>query len=961
MNIEPLERIFEGEILTDSLQKSIYSTDASVYQKTPTAVAFSKTEEDLKALVSYASQHNLSLIPRAAGTSLAGQCVGSGIVVDIGRHFNKILHINRDQKTVVVQPGVIRDDLNVKLKPYNLFFGPNTSTSNRCMIGGMAGNNSSGTTSIQYGVTRDKVLSLKCILADAKTVEFKSYPLDVCQSKATQEDVEGEIYRYVLDFINGKDKQDLILNNYPKAEIHRRNTGYALDDLITYYNKTGEINLARLICGSEGTLCLITEIKIQLDDLPPQYSGMIAAHFNSIEDCLQAVPITMQHDLHACEMMDDNILACTEQHLKYKNYRFFINGDPKAILFLELKSDVKEDLKLKLTALEKDITRNTKAYATPFLTGNEIEKAFTLRKAGLGLLGSIVGDTKAVACIEDTAVALKDLENYIREFSILMKSYNQNPVYYAHAGAGELHLRPMLNLKTKQGVDDFVNITKDVAHLVKSYRGSLSGEHGDGIVRSNFIQLMIGERCYQLLKELKSSFDFRNIFNPGKIINAYPIEQNLRYQPGRAEPASESYLNFKPEGNLLGAAENCNGSGDCRKSELSSGGMCPSYHATRNEKDTTRARANALRHYITNPGSIEDEEFMSVFDLCISCKACKRECPSNVDVSSFKAEMTYQYYQNHKRPLRDYMIAFNDKLNTYLQPISRLYNYVERSGVSKPVKQLIGFHPKRSLPELSRRTFRSQFNSISKTQKSPKKTVYLFVDEFTNRLEAEIGVDTLLLLNSLGYRVKTLPNKQSGRAFLSKGFLKQAKEVAEYNINLFKDVIDENTPLIGIEPSALLSFRDDYIRLADEPETVKKLSQHVFLIEEFLSQEIENGNISSNQFKDEICTVKLHIHCHQKALSNSKVTFDVVNVVKNAKVTIIPSGCCGMAGGFGYEKEHYDVSLKIGNLILLPAVRKSKQDTYIITNGSSCRHQIKDGADRKAIHPVSFLKQMLKS
>jgi FAD/FMN-containing dehydrogenase/Fe-S oxidoreductase len=959
MTLQALISNFDGEILTDNLQKRIYSTDASVYQKTPIAVALPKTVKDLKALIRYVSKHNLSLIPRAAGTSLAGQCVGSGIVVDIGRYFNDILHLDEQQKTVRVHPGVIRDDLNLKLKPHNLFFGPNTSTSNRCMIGGMVGNNSSGTTSIQYGVTRDKVISLKCILADSKEVEFKSYPIEVCKSKAKQNDVEGEIYRYALDVVNDKDKQDLVLHNYPKAEIHRRNTGYALDDLITNYNKTAEINLARLICGSEGTLCLITEITIQLDDLPPKYSGMIAAHFNSIDDCMQAVPLTMKHDLHACEMMDDNILECTRQHIKYKNYRFFIKDDPKAILFLELKSNSKKDLEAKLKNLQKDITSKTNCYATPVLKGDEIEKAFTLRKAGLGLLGSIVGDTKAVACIEDTAVALEDLENYIREFSILMKSYNQNPVYYAHAGAGELHLRPMLNLKTEQGVADFVNITKDVAHLVKSYQGSLSGEHGDGIVRSNFIELMIGERCYQFLKELKYGFDANNIFNPGKIINAYPVEENLRYEPGRKEPVSDSFLNFRPEGSFLGATENCNGSGDCRKTELSSGGMCPSYHATRNEKDTTRARANALRHFITNPGSIEDKELMSVFDLCISCKACKRECPSNVDVSSFKAEITYQYYQKHSRPARDYMIAFNDKLNTILQPFSRLYNFVESSGVSKPVKQWIGFHSKRSLPALSKQTFRSQFNSVSTVPKSPKKTVYLFVDEFTNRLEADIGIDALVLLNSLGYEVKILPNKQSGRAYLSKGFLKQAKEVATFNIELFKDIIDENTPLIGIEPSAILSFRDDYIRLADQQDTAKALSKHVFLIEEFLSQEIKNGNISSDHFKDEVCTVKLHIHCHHKALSNSKVTFDVVNVVKNAKVTIIPSGCCGMAGGFGYEKEHYDVSIKIGELILLPAVRKSTSETYIIANGSSCRHQIKDGADRKAIHPVSFLKQML--
>jgi len=961
MKTAPLIPDFEGDIFVDDLHKSIYATDASVYQNTPTAVAFPKTTTDVKALIDYASNHKLSLIPRAAGTSLAGQCVGTGIVVDMGRYFNAILHLNTPQKTVRVQPGVIRDELNLYLKSYNLFFGPNTSTSNRCMLGGMVGNNSSGTTSIKYGVTRDKVLSLKCILADAKAVEFKPYPVDICERKARQSDIEGNIYKYALDFIEDKAKQKAVLEHYPKAQIHRRNTGYALDDVIATYEKTGQINLARLICGSEGTLCFITEIELQLDDLPPKYSGMLAAHFRSINECMQAVPVSMQHDLHACEMMDDIILDCTKHHLKYKAYRFFIEGKPKAILFLELKSNSQKNLEKQLRALARDLTDKTNCYAKPFLKGDEIEKAFTLRKAGLGLLGSIVGDVKAVACIEDTAVALEDLEDYISAFTELMKSYDQQPVYYAHAGAGELHLRPMLNLKTKKGAEDFVNITRDVAMLVKSYRGSLSGEHGDGIVRSNFIELMIGQQCYQYLKDLKDSFDPKHMFNPGKIINAYPVKDNLRYEPGREEPSIESFLNFEPEGNLLGAAENCNGSGDCRKTELSSGGMCPSYHATRDEKDTTRARANALRHFITNPKSIDDNKLMSVFDLCISCKACKRECPSNVDVSSFKAEMTYQYYQNHKRPIRDYLIGFNDKLNQFLQPISGIYNVVEQSGLSRLVKPFIGFHSKRSLPALSKQTFNTQFSSIAAKIDKPIKTVYLFVDEFTNRLEAKIGRDAVSLLNTLGYDVKILPNKQSGRALLSKGFLKQAKALAEFNIDLYKNIIDENTPLIGIEPSAVLCFRDDYLRLTDTPETVQKLSQHVFLIEEFLSQEIEKGNITAEQFKTDPCEVKLHIHCHQKALSSPKCTFDVVNVVKNATVSIIPSGCCGMAGGFGFEKEHYEVSLKIGELILLPAVRKAKPHTYILANGSSCRHQIKDGTNREAMHPVSFLRGMLKN
>ncbi|RRO24088.1 FAD-binding and (Fe-S)-binding domain-containing protein [Flavobacteriaceae bacterium 14752] len=964
MNVETLVSSFSGDIKTDALHQSIYATDASVYQQRPTAVAIPKSKGDLKQLIKFASEHNTSLIPRAAGTSLAGQCVGSGIVVDTGKYFTQILKINAETKTVILQPGVIRDELNLTLKPYNLFFGPNTSTSNRCMIGGMVGNNSSGTTSIQYGTTRDKVISLKCILSDAEEVHFKTLSKEEFISKTKLNTTEGKIYSFFWNLVNKAELIASIKKSYPKKNIHRRNTGYALDDVVEQYQKTQTINLARFICGSEGTLGFITEIELQLDDLPPKHSALVAAHFKTINETLSAVKTIMQHNLYACEMMDDTILDCTKNHLEYKDYRFFINGEPKAILFLELKAESEIDLSHKVEALAQDLRNKTACYSQPVLKVDDINKAFNLRKAGLGLLGSIVGDEKAVACIEDTAVSLEDLDAYISDFAKLMKNYNQEPVYYAHAGAGELHLRPILNLKTQKGVEDFVSITHEVAKLVKQYKGSLSGEHGDGIVRSNFIELMLGETCYEMLKGVKSTFDPKVIFNPGKIVNPYPIDKNFRYESNSVAPEIDSFLNFNIEKNLLRAAENCNGSGDCRKTELSAGSMCPSYHATKNEQDTTRARANALRQYLTDPSNLSDKAIKEVFDLCISCKACKRECPSNVDAASFKAEWTHQYYKTHKRPIRDILIGFNDSINKTFQPLAGAYNYfVQHKFWSKTLKNSLGFHQKRSLPQLSQQTFIKYLNKNKRDLKLKKpkiKTIYLFVDEFTNRLESEIGRDAVELLTHLGYEVKYLKNKPSGRALISKGFLKQAKALAEYNINLFKDVVDESTPLIGIEPSAILGFRDDYLRLTDQTETAKKLSKNTLLIEEFLSQEIQQGNITSSHFSDIACEVKLHIHCHQKALSNSKITFDVINVVKNAKVSIIPSGCCGMAGGFGYEKEHYEISMKIGELILLPAVRKSKPQTYILANGSSCRHQIKDGSSKRAIHPVSFLRQMLK-
>lgn len=959
MKFETLKKNFEGVIYTDDLHKNIYATDASVYQILPQAVSIPKTVSDLKLLIDYALKNNTSLIPRTAGTSLAGQVVGEGIIVDVSKHFTQILDFNAKNNTVRVQPGVIRDELNMYLKPFGVFFGPNTSTSNRCMIGGMVGNNSSGTTSIQYGTTRDKVKSVTCLLSDAKEVVFEEISLQDAIRKSKQSDVEGKIYAYILELLNDKEAFKTIEDNYPKPEIHRRNTGYALDVVLAHYDKHKTVNLAQLICGSEGTLGLITEIELYVDALPPQYSGMVAAHFRSIEDCMKAVTISMQHNLYACEMMDDTILDCTKDHIQFKNYRFFLQGDPKAILLLEVKSDSEEDLQQKLLELGNDLTTNSNCYAVPFLNGEEVDKAYTLRKAGLGLLGSIAGDHKAVACIEDTAVALTDLKDYINDFSQLMKSYTQQPVYYAHAGAGELHLRPILNLKTKRGVQDFKDITSDVATLVKSYKGSFSGEHGDGIVRGNFTRFMLGDACFQFVKEVKHTFDNRNIFNPGKIVNALPIDENLRYSYKDDVPKVSSFLDFSAENNILSLAENCNGSGDCRKTEKSPGAMCPSYHATKNEKDTTRARANALRHFFTHPDKISDHELKDVFDLCISCKACKRECPSNVDAASLKAEVTFNYYKTHRRPLRDYLIGFNDKINKTLFPVRHLYNLaVSNNLISKAVKSVNGVHAERSLPRLSLTTFEQWLSRQSlQPKRKPIKTIYLFVDEFTNRLEFQIGKDAVELLVALGYHIKYLPNRQSGRALLSKGFLEQAKKLCDYNVNLYKDAISEETPLIGIEPSAILSFRDDYKRLYKDKSTIDSLASNVFLVEEFLSQEIERGNITQEQFSDAEYQVKIHIHCHQKALSNMKCTFDAVRLLKNAKVTIMSTGCCGMAGGFGYEKEHFDMSRTISNLSLIPSIKKSKAETIIITNGSSCRHQIKDFAGREALHPVSFLRR----
>jgi len=967
-HLKELREILEGEIYYDDLIKSIYATDASVYRKLPLAVAYPKNAEDLKQLIKFAKAHKTSLIPRTAGTSLAGQCVGDGIVVDVSKYFTKIIELDEKAQTVTVEPGVVRDTLNNYLKPFGLFFGPNTSTSNRCMIGGMVGNNSSGTTSIQYGVTRDKVIELHTILSDATEVVFGELSSEEFQQKKTLETLEGNIYKTLYNALKPEAVQKQIIEYFPKPEIHRRNTGYAIDELIksdVFSESSESFNMCKLLSGSEGTLAFTTQITLKLDALPPRESIMIAAHFDSIENCLNAVEFTMKHNLYNCEMMDKTILDCTKHNKTQQENRQFIEGDPQAILMCEVKAKTLREVEILANNLVNDIDKSGLSYAFPRLIGSDIDKANNLRSAGLGLLGNIIGDKKAVACIEDTAVALVDLANYISEFTQLMKDYKQDAIYYAHAGAGELHLRPILNLKKGDDVTLFRKITTDVAHLVKKYKGSMSGEHGDGIVRSEFIPLMIGKNNYQILKQIKTAFDTDNIFNPGKIVDALPMDKKLRYKADRVEPKIETLLDFSKSQGILREVEKCNGSGDCRKLPEFGGTMCPSYRATRNEKDTTRARANALREFLTNSeksNKFDYKELKDVFDLCLSCKACSSECPSSVDVASLKAEFQYQYQKENGVSLRTKLFAYNNKLNQFGSKLPGLANFVFSNRFTSTIlKKSFGIAKERSLPFISNKSLSKKFQlSDNKLIKNKiANSVILFNDEFTNYLDTQIGVDAIALLTALNYEVKLIDNAESGRSFLSKGLLEQAKDIANKNVSLFKDMISSDTPLIGIEPSAILTFKDEYLRLADDKTSAEAISKNTFLIEEFIQQEIGLGNIKPEQFTLESKSIKFHGHCHQKAMSNQLSSFAVLNLPKNYKVTIIPSGCCGMAGSFGYEKEHYEVSMQIGEQTLFPAVRKAANDTVIAANGTSCRHQIKDGTNRDAKHPISILREAL--
>ena len=884
--LQELQGRLTGSLVYDDLHKALYATDASVYRKIPLAVAFPEDEKDLQFLIEFATQNKVTLIPRTAGTSLAGQCVGDGIVVDVSKHFTNIIAFDELNKTITVEPGVVRDELNLFLKPFGLFFGPNTSTSNRCMIGGMVGNNSSGSTSIRYGVTRDKVLQIDGVLSDGSLVCFKELTSKEFKLKTQEQSLEGKIYASIYNELSQEQVQQEIKSQFPKPTIHRRNTGYAVDELLAsdlFGGLEATINIAKLLSGSEGTLVFSTAITLQLDIVQPKESVIVASHFKSINESLKATVLAMNHELFACELMDKVILDCTKNNREQSKNRFFIQGDPEAILMFEVSANSIEEAQNKADKLIADLDNKNFGYHHPKVIGEDIKRMFDLRKAGLGLLGNIIGDKKAVACIEDTAVDLNDLPNYIEEFTKIMDKYQQKAVYYAHAGAGELHLRPILNLKKSEDVSLFRKITTETALLVKKYGGSFSGEHGDGIVRAEFIPLMIGETNYQLLRRIKKTFDPNNIFNQGKITDAFPMDKSLRYDIDRNEPEIKTIQDFSDNQGILKLAEKCNGSGDCRKPASAGGAMCPSYRATKDEKDTTRARANTLREFLTNSeqaNKFNHQELKEVFDLCLSCKACASECPSNVDVAALKSEFLYQYQEENGYSFRNTMFANNVKYNKIGSLVPGLTNLVLNTYLTKSI---MGISLKRSIPKLTPKTLKAWYKK--QTHSSSQKIVYVFCDEFTNFYDTEIGKDTITVLKRLGYNPTFINHPESGRSFISKGFLKEAKALANENVSIFKELISEETPLVGIEPSAILTFRDEYIRLADDVNSATIISKNTFTIEEFIQKEFEKGTIRTNQFTNEDKLVKIHGHCHQKALSSTHATFSILNIPKNYKPT----------------------------------------------------------------------------
>ena len=949
--VKELEEKIEGEVRFDRYTKALYSTDASIYQIDPIGVVIPKHEEDILTTIRLAANHAVPVLPRGGGTSLSGQAVGKAIVMDTSKYMDRILEVNPEERWARVQPGVVLDQLNDHLRANGLWFAPDVSTSSRATIGGMVGNNAAGSRSIIYGKTVDHVKELTVALSDGGVAVFGEIGDEELKVKLEEEGIEGHIYREVLRII--EENREEIPKRFPN--ILRRVSGYNLDELL----KDGPLNLAKLIVGSEGTLAIVTEAKVNL--VPrPKMTAQAVVHFSDLLESLQATVEILKCDPAAVELVDKMILDLTKDSLEYSRRMNFVKGDPRSILLVEFHGESKDELISKIEGMEKILAAaGLGGEIVRVLDKDEQANIQKVRKAGLGLLLGMKGDTKPTTFVEDTAVSPEVLPDYVRKFRNIVEKYNTTAAFYGHASVGCLHIRPLINMKIGSKVKEIRSIAEEVYDLVLEYGGSISGEHGDGLVRSEWISKMFGPQLYGAFRQVKTAFDPKWIMNPGKIVDAPPMTENLRYGESYETMPLKTYFKYSQEGGFAKAIELCNGVGACRKT--SEGTMCPSYLVTREEEHTTRGRANALRMVIS--GALPHEEFTGkrlyeVLDLCLECKGCKGECPSNVDMAKFKYEFLASYQEKHGVPLRSRLFANIEKLNKLGCALSPLSNWVAANPAFKWTLQwLTNIERRRTLPTFAHPTFRGWFKSRGGSPKKDKKVV-LFDDTYTNYNHPSVGMAAVKVLEAAGFQV-ILPSKKKccGRPMISKGLLKEARSNAEYNIDGLFGYVEHGYPIVGLEPSCITTFRDEYPDLVDD-DRAEVLGRNVLMIDEFLSK-LQDKDQLDLKFTDLKKDVLYHGHCYQKALIGTAPSLFSLRLPSGYRVEEIESGCCGMAGSFGYEAEHYDLSLKVGGVKLFPAVESRVEGTEVAVAGISCRHQIEDGTGVKPRHLIEILADAL--
>jgi FAD/FMN-containing dehydrogenase/Fe-S oxidoreductase len=957
-----LEAALEGEVRFDTISRALYSTDASVYQIQPVGVVVVKSRDDVVRTVAICRRHGCSLTMRGGGTSQAGQAIGPGLQVDTSKHFNRILEVNAEERWARVEPGIVLDELNAALKPYGLRFAPDISTASRATLGGMMANNSSGARSVLYGKTVDHVLEQHVVLGDGTVAHFRPLTAAELEAASGGASLEARCYREVRRL--ARECAGEIDRRFPK--VLRRVGGYNLD---AFSAPDQPFNLARLIVGSEGTLAVILEAKVRLVPLP-KAKAVLAIQFADLLQALEATPYILTHQPSAIEIMDRFILDNTKQSAALDRLRrTFIEGDPAALLCVEFYADTAADLPPRLRALENGLVARRYGYRyVHALDAATQATIWGLREAALGLSMAVKDDAKAISFVEDTAVAPERLRAYIDRFLAIVRKHRTTAGIYAHASVGCLHVRPVVNLKTAEGVATFEAIATDIADLVLEFGGALSGEHGDGLVRSPFMEKMFGPVLYSAFKQIKQTFDPDGIFNPGKIVDAPPLTANLRYGPGYVTPRPATFFDYSDYGGMGGAVDMCSGLGVCRKTL--DGTMCPSYMATREEAHSTRGRANVLRLALAGrlgEAGLGDDGVGAVLDLCLECRACKSECPVSVDVGRFKSEFLADYYRRHGTPLKALALGHIHELSRWGSRFAPASNRLLESG---PVRWLaertLGIDRRRKLPPWSRRTLASWSREGPRRRAArtndraarDKATVRLFNDTFTNYYNPEVGRAAWHVLESAGFRVELAPNVCCGRPLISQGLLKQARRLAVRNTRLLAGPAQRPSPLIFAEPSCLSAIREDVPSLLRGPdrEAARRVASVAVLFEEFLdrqwSSETAPLTLSSGP-----ASLLLHGHCHQKSMGLLAPARSLLSRIPGTHVVDLDAGCCGMAGSFGYG--HFDVSRRIGERRLLPAVRNRPDGAVVVASGVSCRHQVADFTATRALHPAELLSSLL--
>ncbi|HSF14519.1 MAG TPA: FAD-linked oxidase C-terminal domain-containing protein [Vicinamibacteria bacterium] len=941
MNIahELRERV-EGEVRFDRYSRILYSTDASIYQIEPIGVVIPKHAGDVAEVIRFASREGIPVLPRGGGTSLAGQAVGEAIVIDFSKYMRDVVEVSREESWARVQPGIVHDVLGAHLKPYGLRFGPETATSNRANIGGMIGNNSAGARSLIYGKTVDNVLEVKSVLADGSTATFGS----VCRSdldfKTRGDGLEAAIYRTALGIAEAHRAE--IEARYPK--IPRRVSGYNLDELFD----PREINLAKLVVGSEGTFASVVEAKLALAPLPPA-SGLAVLHFGGLLPALETGCEVLSLEPSAVELVDEMVMDLARRSLEYSRRMHFVHGQPKALIIVEFVGETRKEVEAKLDALDELVGPSGKPMVR-VLEPEAQANVWKVRKAALPLLLGLPGDKKPIAFVEDTAVAPERVPDFIRRFEAILADHDTVGSFYAHAGAGCLHIRPLVNLKDGAEVRKMTSISEEVFALVIEFGGSMSGEHGDGLARSHFNERLFGQRLYRAFRELKAAFDPKGIMNPGKVVDAPGMAENLRYGESYRASEPKTAFPYSREGGFARAVELCNGSGVCRKNL--EGTMCPSFMITRDEAHSTRGRANALRAVLDGRLPTDDmasERLYEIMDLCISCKGCKAECPSNVDLARLKSEFLALYHREHPYSLREKLLVRPEmlgRLGVKTRPLATAL--ARQSWFRALLESLAGIDRRRTLMPFARETFESWFRRRAKPPRSGAKRVVLFHDTFMNYHEPDIGRSAVLLLEAAGYEVVLGKASCCGRPSISKGMLDRARKQASENVRALHPFVREGIPVVGAEPSCILGFRDEYPDLVPG-EASKALADRSFLLEEFFDREGLSLDFPGAPGK-----LLVHGHCHLKALVGTESLVRFLAKL-GGTVTIVDSGCCGMAGSFGFEKEHFDLSVQMAERRLAPAVRAASEDTTVVAPGTSCRHQIADLTGREAYHPVEVV------